>query len=242
MTVQEMHYDFKMKLNKIDSQQYRNLRIQEIDWLLNEAQELFVKKVAFPRLYQITGFETSQRNIDDIRTLVVEDKEIDVVNNYVALPDEYMFFVRGYVNAKKGNCKVRKCRLIIRQHDDMFQESPYDESSYEWGEINGTFDMNGIRVYPPKPTNDTPPKVTTLSKAYISYIKKPALIHNAQDVEPDHKYKLPNEVELTGRQNSELPQHTHREIVDIAVLIASNNLDMPNFQYKQAKLNMNQFV
>ena len=101
MTVQEMHYDFKMKLNKIDSQQYRNLRIQEIDWLLNEAQELFVKKVAFPRLYQITGFETSQRNIDDIITLVIEDKEINVVNDYVALPDEYMFFVRGYVNAKK---------------------------------------------------------------------------------------------------------------------------------------------
>ena len=220
MTVQEMHYDFKMKLNKIDSQQYRNLRVQEIDWLLNEAQELFVKKVAFPRLYQITGFETSQRNIDDIRTLVIEDKEINVVNDYVALPDKYMFFVRGYVNAKKGNCRERKCRLIVRQHDDMFQESPYDESSYEWGEINGTFDKNGIHVYPPKPTNDTPPKVTTLSKAY----------------------KLPNEVELTGRQDSELPQHTHREIVDIAVLIASNNLDMPNFQYKQAKLNMNQFV
>lgn len=242
MTIQEMHYDFKMKLNKIDSEQYRNLRIQEIDWLLNEAQELFVKKVAYPRLYQITGFETSQRNIDDIRTLVIEDKEIAVIDSYIALPDEYMFYVRGYVNAKKGECKEKKCRLFIRQHDDMFQESPYDESSYEWGEINGTFDKNGIRVYPPKPTNNVPPIITVIDKSYITYIKKPVYIHNAQDVLPTGQYKSPSGIILTGRQDSELPHQTHREIVDIAVLIASNNLDMPNFQYKQAKLNMNQFV
>ena len=48
MTIQDMHYDFKKKLNKIDSQQNRNLLIPEIDWTLNEAQELFVKITAFP--------------------------------------------------------------------------------------------------------------------------------------------------------------------------------------------------
>ena len=41
MTVQEMHYDFKMKLNKIDSEQYRNLRVPEIDWLLNEILQIY---------------------------------------------------------------------------------------------------------------------------------------------------------------------------------------------------------
>ena len=50
MTIEEQHYDFKMKLNKIDSQQYRNLIIPQIDWLLNEAQELFVKMVSNPRV------------------------------------------------------------------------------------------------------------------------------------------------------------------------------------------------
>ena len=51
MTIQEMHYDFKMKLNKIDSEQYRNLRIPEIDWKLNEALEIFIKINAEP--YQV---------------------------------------------------------------------------------------------------------------------------------------------------------------------------------------------
>jgi hypothetical protein len=39
MTAREMHYDFKQKLNKIDSQKHRNLKVPEIDWKLNEAQE-----------------------------------------------------------------------------------------------------------------------------------------------------------------------------------------------------------
>ncbi len=36
------------------------------------------------------------------------------------------------------------------------------------------------------------------------------------------------------------PNQTHKEIVDIAVMLASSNLDMQNFQIKQAKLNLNQ--
>ena len=44
MTVQEMHYDFKFKLNKIDSSDYSNFKIPEIDWLLNESMEVFLKQ------------------------------------------------------------------------------------------------------------------------------------------------------------------------------------------------------
>ena len=50
MNVRGMHYDVKQKLNKVDSQQYRNLRVPEIDWKLNEAYEIFVKSVAEPRI------------------------------------------------------------------------------------------------------------------------------------------------------------------------------------------------
>ena len=84
-----MHYDFKTKLNKIDSQQYRNLRIPEIDWKLNEAQELFVKMIAKPRLRNHLGFETSQRSVDDIRTIVVKDYCSVITNNTATLPTNY---------------------------------------------------------------------------------------------------------------------------------------------------------
>ena len=44
-------YDFKMKLNKIDSQQYRNLIIPQVDWILNEGSRNFLSRwISNPRL------------------------------------------------------------------------------------------------------------------------------------------------------------------------------------------------
>ena len=77
MNAREMHYDFKQKLNKIDSQKYRDLIVPEIDWKLNEAQEVFVKVIAQPRLQSQLGFEINQRTINDIRTIVIDQKPVD---------------------------------------------------------------------------------------------------------------------------------------------------------------------
>lgn len=240
MTVQEMHYDFKMKLNKIDSEQYRNLRVPEIDWLLNEAQEFFIKSVAFPRVPNYLGFETSQRTIDDIRTIVVENKQLekDLINSedrqkVFVLPTDYMFYISAKVTVSKAQCGLKEVRLLIKQHDDKFEESPFDNSSFEWGDINATFDSKGLRVY----SDGT----FDVENVKLNYIKEPAYIHNASDFKPEGQYKsLKIGLNLTGRQNCELPNQTHREIVDIAVMLASSNLDMQNIQIKQGKLNLNQ--
>lgn len=240
MTVQEMHYDFKMKLNKIDSEQYRNLRVPEIDWLLNEAQEFFIKSIAFPRVPNHLGFETSQRTIDDIRTIVVDNKQLekDLINSedkqkVFILPTDYMFYISAKVTVSKAQCGLKEVRLLIKQHDDKFEESPFDNSSFEWGDINATFDSKGLRVY----SDGT----FDVENVKLNYIKEPAYIHNASDFKPEGQYKsLKTGLNLTGRQNCELPSQTHREIVDIAVMLASSNLDMQNIQIKQGKLNLNQ--
>ena len=89
MTIQEMHYDVKMKLNKIDSQQYRNLIVPQIDWILNEAQELFVKMIAEPRIASHYGYEIGQKTWMDIRSIVEEEKEITPTDNLVSLPPDF---------------------------------------------------------------------------------------------------------------------------------------------------------
>nr|DAV49359.1 MAG TPA: hypothetical protein [Caudoviricetes sp.] len=229
-----------MKLNKIDSEQYRNLRVPEIDWLLNEAQEFFIKSVAFPRVPNYLGFETSQRTIDDIRTIVVENKQLekDLINSedrqkVFVLPTDYMFYISAKVTVSKAQCGLKEVRLLIKQHDDKFEESPFDNSSFEWGDINATFDSKGLRVY----SDGT----FDVENVKLNYIKEPVYIHNASDFKPEGQYKsLKTGLNLTGRQNCELPNQTHREIVDIAVMLASSNLDMQNIQIKQGKLNLNQ--
>ena len=43
MDVKSMHYDFKLKMDRVDTLSNPDFNIAEIDWLLNEAQLVFVK-------------------------------------------------------------------------------------------------------------------------------------------------------------------------------------------------------
>lgn len=230
MTIKDMHYDFKIKINKIDSQQYSNLLVPEIDWLLREAEELFVKIIAYPRKRSYTGFEIHQRSIDDIKTLVIHNHCLDVIDNTVTLPSDYWHFINAEVIMSKGNCINVRGNLHIRQHDDLFELSPFDKSSFEWREINGVFYKDGIKLF-----DDG---TFTNNSLCLSYIKRPRLIHNAEDFK-NGSYKLPNGQLLIGTVDSELPEHTHREIVDIAVLIATQQLQIPDYQLKFSKISLN---
>ena len=229
MTIKEMHYDFKRKLNKVDSQQNENLRVPEIDAALREAEEVFIKMVAFPRVKSHLGFESSQRSIDDLRSIVINEHPVDIINNTSSLPDNYLHFIKGDVEMSKGQCKGIRGRLFIRQHDDDFERSPFDKSSFEWRTINGVFYEKGVKFY----INDS----TKLTKFYLSYVKKPRLMHNAEDFRGG-SYELLSGQVLTGSVNCELPEQTHREIVDIAVLLVTGQLSS-DYQAKVAKLNLN---
>ena len=232
MDIKEMHYDVKVKLNKVDSQQYRNLRIPEIDWALNEALELFVKLVAFPRIRTRLGFEFVQRNTDDIRTLVVQSGDLTVTNNIFPIntPLNYWHFISGEVTMTKQNCADVKGRIKIRQHDDEFESSPFDKSSFEWRTVNAVFNSQGLNFF----TDGT----FTITSANITYVKRHDYIHNAEDF-VGGTYNLPSGVTLTGTQDCILPEETHREIVDIAVLILTGQLQNSDYQLKFNKLNFN---
>lgn len=230
MDIKDMHYDFKKKLNKVDSQQNRNLLIPEIDWALNEAQELFVKMIAQPRLKSYLGFEMNQRNIDDIRTVVVRNNCLDITNNIATLPEDYWHYIKGQVTMTKNGCSVKSKHFKIRQHDDEFEESSFDNSNFEWRTVNGLFFEEGIQLF------DDGTFVN--EQLCIDYIKKLDYIHNAEDFRAGG-YKLPSGTLLTGSLSSILPPHTHREIVDIAVLVVTGEIQGADYQIKMNKLNLN---
>lgn len=238
MDIRSMHYDFKQKLNKIDSQQYRNLRVPEIDWKLNEGLELFVKSIAEPRVPNHLGFEKNQRTIDDIRTLVIDGEGLQIssiagtTNYYVDLPCDYLFYLSADLEITNSNCGTKQAIAILQKHDDRHEESPFDCSSFEWGEINIRFYEEGIKIF----TDGT----FTIDKFSINYIKQHAYIHAAQDFLPGGTYNLPDGTPLIESKSCELPGHTHREIVDIAVLIATGEMQIPDYQIKKQKISLNQ--
>jgi hypothetical protein len=235
MNIKEMHYDFKKKINKIDSQQYRNLQVPEIDWSLNEAAEIFVKKIAFPfkSPYRI-GIESDQRSIDDIRNVIKDQDDpanlLNVTSNIVTLPSDYWHFISGYALLTKQNCADRRAKIIPRQHDDTFEESYFDRSSFEWRTVNIVFAGNTIRIKKEDPS-------FLVTKIGISYLKKLIYMHNAEDFRGG-TYSLPGQPALAGSVNCELAEHTHREIVDLAVLVATGELQIPDYQTKRAKIDL----
>ena len=233
MLTREMHYDFKTKFNKIDSQKNRNLLVPEIDWLLNEAAELFVKKVAQPKAENGLGFETSQRIIDDIKSIVKPGTWIPVTNNIISLPSDYLYFVRCRVKLSKKNCKSQEAVLYIREHRDLFEESTFYNGNFEWREVNGVYTDQGIQSY----TDGT----FTIDQAKLTYIRKWPYFHNAQDFGAG-SYNHPSGVTLTGTVQCDLPAHTHREIVDIAVMLAASGVQTSDLQVKLGKLGFNQIV
>lgn len=240
MNIKEMHYDFKQKLNKIDSQQYRNLKVPEIDWKLNEAINLFVKIVAEPKYATRLGFETSQRTIDDIRTIVENNKKlpdvvsIDPLEFSFALPTNYLYYVgTAKMKLSKGQCSVQADKVIDRQHDDDFQSSPFDRSSFLWREVNIRFYKEGIKVFT---SGEFEP-----SDFHINYIRKPASVNNSESY-PGGQYKTLAGNVLDANIDCDLPIQTHREIVDLAVAITTGDLQIPDYQIKKDKLNYNQLV
>lgn len=231
MTIEEMHYDFKKKLNKVDSQENRNLLIPEIDWVLNEALTIFISNNASPKTKSYSGFEKTQRNIDDIYPLVIRDKSIPVTNNKVILPEDYMFYISSEVLANKDECSD-KCRVIIQQQDDRFEEDPFTKSSFEWREVNAIFTNEGIQLFSNNFTNEV---------LLLSYIKKHPYVCYPLGF-TDEGYMLPSGKILNENVNCILPEHTHSLIVDIAVAITSGEIGLPETQLKFQKLQLNQFT
>jgi hypothetical protein len=239
MNIREMHYDFKQKLNKIDSEQYRNLKVPEIDWKLNEAINLFVKIVAEPKYATKLGFEVSQRITDDIRTIVVDNKPLNkgtVTDDTVTflLPKDYQYYVgTEKIIMKQGSCQHPADKVHTRQHDDDFQVSLFDKSSFLWREVNIRFFEEGIKVY----TSGE----FTVEEFNLNYIKFPASVNNSQSY-VGGKYKTLAGVTLSINVDCNLPVETHREIVDIAVAITTGDLQIPDYQIKKDKLDYNQLV
>lgn len=241
MNIQEMHYDFKMKLNKIDSNKYRNMKIPEVDWKLNEAQHLYIALVAEPRIRNYLGFETSQRTIDDIASIVINNKALTSLpasDDFVvfSLPDDYLYFIStAELFATKEDCKNVKIETTVIQHDDEAERQAFYKPSFEWRETNIRFFNNGIKVF----TNNE----FTIDSLSINYIRKPLYMHYAEGFLAGG-YKLPGHTTpLTGSQNCELPEHTHREIVDLAVALTTGDLELPAaYQFKMSKLKLNQLI
>lgn len=238
MTIAEAHYQFKLNMDRVDTQSNPGFRTEEIDFLLNEAQDIFIKRRINPLSNpKRMGFEHSQKRIDDLSSIVVKyplqpyivptlDSGVYEVDLFKLLYT-YLHLVSGKVELQVDDDCVKDVPLKFTQHDDYLiaLRDPFNSPSTEFVPFNyGMSSSNehtstSIYMYP---------GIYTINKVYLEYIKKPRRVFYGNYTYADGVNYPPTTFEL--------PESVHSEIVDIACELASLNVENPEYiRLKQTK-------
>lgn len=217
MTIQEVHQEFKFRLDKMDSFNYPNLLPEEIDLLLNNAQDVFVKQ-----RYGITntkkqGLEDTQKRTEDLKSLVRNAVLVPIANSseniddnaqFVILPQDHWFIIEERCKITYTNCnnELVSDRVYTKDinHDEFNDviSNPFQKPNLE----------KCVRLMENGKVEILHSPLATLNEYHLRYIKKPV------------------RVDLTSSTTFELSEHTHTEIVSIAVDIALENIESKRLQ------------
>lgn len=225
MTIQEMHIEYKERLDKSSSSSFPELLVEHQDLFLNNAIQNFVKlRYGRNNIYK-AGVEEIQKRTDDLRTLVVTNypqiTTVTTETNTVKASlttlysdealttlttDKYWFFLNGRSRTVKFGCLSQYHSIRIYNHDDInsILKNPFKKPRFD--EIVGYFEKGDLYLV----TDGT----FTIDKAKITYIKKPAVVKYGS------LYPTPS-----ANVDCDLPEHTHTEIINLAVLLTLENLE-----------------
>lgn len=204
-----MQYTVEQRLLSLEIDQ-RRLKSDDIfDWL-NQGQHIFLRNRLDPIPYGTPdSFQKIQREIDDLRLIVVEsdpvtgnDLEPRRVKEY-NLPQNYLHMIDPKVYITTGECDavLRSTRLVSNfRIKDMLDERLHRTSKKS---PLSTLIDNKLRIY----YSDF-----SLGDAILTYIRQP----NKIGIDP---------TSLT-LSNCELAVHTHNDIVELAVEYAYRILNV----------------
>ena len=237
MNIREMHFDFKMKFNKLNSHKEKSFQVLEIDWLLNEGQDVFIKKRLESSLYKKSGFEFNQSITEDLSKLFTNvSKDINTTSSassfytsdhkeaLLKYPTDYLHYINSLVTVENSDKKTKVLNIKVRQHEDEFKDSPFDSTSFKWKSMNTVFNSSGLKYYGEEGIK--------FKKVVLNYIRKPVRLQ-AGGLQ---NYQSLDSKSITTDVDCELSSHTHSEIVDISVFLASSQYENKDYNIKLNKL------
>ena len=231
MTIQEVHTQLNLRIDKIDSAAYDDVLPEELDVYLNVATRRFIKQrfEAKSNLFQI-GFEQSIKRIEDLRHLIKE-QELDAEYeplvtiegtfvDKVAFPNDYFLPIKG--------------SAIVQYNDDGVTYAITSGKRV----IDGTEGVDyATRVSGLKPTQQQQILVTATSPFHGTRIKSPLYViqGDSLNVFTNDKFvvdkvnltyiKTPATVSLSGGQTIDLPSPMHDEVIDIAARMILSDIN-----------------
>lgn len=230
MNIQQMHIEFRQAGDRLDSSVFAGLLVEQVDYILNEAIVRYTKTLYTGNNPLQVGFEQIQKRTDDLKTLVFTefpqittvtteentfkaDLNTLFVNEALSTPSTkvYWFYVRGRARVVKTGCTSTYVGIKIYQHDDLNDvlDDPFKKPYLQ--EVIGYFENGSLNVI----TDGS----FTIDRVKLSYIKKP------NEVRYGAIYPTP-----VSNIDCDLPEHTHKEIIQTAVTIMLENLESQRLQ------------
>lgn len=209
MTILEAHREFKFRLDKMDALNYPNFLPEEIDLVLNNAQERFIKQRYGVNNIKRQSFEETQKRTEDLKNVTVNavltplayaSDNIDLNARFLTLPTNHWFTVQE-------RCNIT-CTICGSSVTNLVEVIPTSHSEF-----------SKVIKDPFKQPTET--KVLRLMEA-----GRVELISSCTIVDYRMRYvKQPTHVSITTNTTFELSEHTHSEIVDLAVSIALEGIE-----------------
>ena len=221
MTQREFQIEFERRLQLMDP----NLVIKEkltsdtIISFINEAIDKFYKTRYSGINFKAQGFEQTQKRIDELRTLIKNKKYTEGSinksdrNSYsVELPEDYVLLLGDTAGIQPSN--LNECwetnergEYIIKYTDTL--ESTIETLDRQLGNSLSEHKLKYCQARPLKLIQDNNVILYTdgkykVSEYELTYLAKPSKINSSN---------------ITNLEYTDLPEHTHMEIVKMAIQI-----------------------
>jgi len=248
MTIEEFHIGFKFKLDKLDSSNYPNFLPEEIDLLLNEAQDRFVKQRYGINNNKRESFEQTQKRTDDLKELI---RDVSVVpgftnptpgnsasiyenlrygNAFFLLESDYWFLI-----AEQALLKCPTCNDSIKLplSSETTPENPdYEIVQGRYVEVRPTTHLEVTKILddPFKGPDDTKVLRLMYKRLTVDGNTLPSIELICKEGCTVTRYfyryiKQPVRMNYDDNITCELSSYTHQEILDIAIEIALESIE-----------------
>lgn len=231
MTAGLMHEKFKRGLDKADSLNTPNFLAEEIDGFLNDAQEKFIEQRAYGTNPKRTGLEEDQKRRDDLREITKNYTNSSTLSStvnskpngvFVDLPEDYRHAMQEEVSISFTDCNdlpaTDRIPATAVTHDrynkiidDPFNK-PYVGEALRLDYEGDVYELITDGTY-------------SITNYHLRYLKEPQAI----------RFGTAYEV-VTTDVDSELAAHTHREVTDIAVKDALEDIESKRYATSKQEL------
>jgi hypothetical protein len=237
MTVDEMHIEFKVGLDKTDSLNYPNFEPDEIDLWLNRAQDKFVKQ-RYGHDMKGENFEETQKRTDDLREVVTDATLPPTAGDFGSKPNSTTFILPDDVEVLAGGkywfaineeCEISyiDCNgssVTERKNVKPIQHDDYNKLIND--PFNKPYRSKILRLMKGHLVELIGDDTFAITRYFLRYIKEPVRINlEILGIDDDEV-----EIVIEAGVDCELADHTHVEIVNLSVSMALENIGSPRYQ------------